>query len=168
MLHAENGAALERGDRSPWTVARPGIFLYGVSTGAAAAVEPVVAVRARVVDLRVARDGETVSYYGTYHAVGDRRIATLAIGYADGIPRALGNRGYAILRGRRTLIAGVVTMDMTMIDVTGVDVEVGDTATLIGADGELALSVTDVAEVIDMSPYELLTGLRGRLVRRYV
>lgn len=167
ILHAENGPAIEHSTRSPWTIARPGIFLYGVASGGTIDPEPVVHVRARVVDLRTIPDGETVGYYATYRAVGARRIATLAIGYADGIPRALGNRGCALIRGRRASIAGLVSMDMSMVDVTDIDCELGDTATLIGeGDGDL-LTVAAVAEAVDMSPYELLTGLRGRLPRRY-
>jgi len=167
ILHAENSAALARRNESDWACVRPGIFLYGVGSGGGALLEPepVVHVRARVIDLRRVRDGETVSYDATYRAVGDRRIATLGIGYADGYPRSLSNRGCAILGERRVRVAGVVTMDMTMVDVTGVPCALGDIATVIG--GDEALNVATVAQVAEMSPYELLTGLRGRLSRVY-
>jgi alanine racemase len=167
VLHTENGPAVEHGSRSPWTIVRPGIFLYGVGSSGKLEPEPVVHVRGRVVELRDLEDGDTVSYHASYRALGPRRIATLSIGYADGVPRALGNRGYALIRGRRVLIAGLVTMDMTMVDVTDVDCEPGDVATIIGRDQSELLTVGDVADVVDMSPYELLTGLRGRLARRY-
>ena len=167
VLHAENGPAIEHSTGSRWTIARPGIFLYGVASGGALDPEHVVRVQARVVDLRTIPHGETVGYYATYHAVGERRIATLSIGYADGVPRVLGNRGQVLIRGRRAPIAGLVTMDMTMVDVTDVAGELGDVATIIGRDGDDALTVADVAAVADLSPYELLTGLRGRLERRY-
>jgi len=169
LLHVENSAALARRGRSQWDLLRPGIFLYGVGsdTGADLAPTPVVSLRARVVDVRVVRDGETVSYGATYRAVGDRRIATLAVGYADGYTRSLGNRGVALVRGRRAPVAGLVTMDMTMIDVTDIGCEIGDVATLIGTDGGEQLDVETVARLADMSPYELLTGLRGRLARIY-
>ena len=170
LLHAENGAAVERHAPSRWDLIRPGIFLFGVGSGPGAQIapEPVVSVRARVVELRWIEDGETVSYDASYRAVGRRRIATLAIGYADGYPRALGNRGTALLHGRCASVAGVVTMDMTMLDVTDVPCQVGDVATLIGADGPRALDVETVARTAELSPYELLTGLRGRLSRAYV
>jgi alanine racemase len=170
MLHAENSGALEHGEFSPWSVARPGIFLYGVGSGNNARItpEPVVSLRARVVDIRVVADGESVSYDATYHAVGQRRIATLALGYADGYRRALSNRGTVLLRGQRAPIAGVVTMDMTMVDVTDVPCEIGDIGTLIGRDGDDAIDVVEVAATGDLSPYEVLTGLRSRLPRRYV
>jgi alanine racemase len=172
IVHAENSPAAAR--RGPgyawkWGVARPGIFLYGVGSGPGAEIvpDPVVALRARVVDLRWIEDGETVSYAATYRAVGRRRIATLAIGYADGYRRALSNVGSAIVRGRRAPIAGLVTMDMTMLDVTDITCEVGDVATLIGTDGDERLEVESVAAVGQLSPYELLTGLRARLPRRF-
>jgi len=170
VLHAENSPALERRAPSPWTVVRPGVFLYGVGSGPGAAVapEPVAHVRARVVELRTVRDGETVSYDATYRAVGERRIATVAAGYADGYRRALSNRGTALVRGRPAPVAGLVTMDMTMLDVTDIPCEVGDVATLLGRDGGGLLDVVTVARTADISPYELLTGLRLRLPRVYV
>ena len=169
ILHAENGVVLEWRAPSHWSVVRPGIFLYGVGQSERAEIhpEPVVHLRARVVDLRDLRDGDTVSYDATYRAVGDRRVATLAAGYADGYRRSLSNRGVALVRGRRVPVAGLVTMDMTMLDVTGVPCEVGDVATLIGRDGDEVLSVADVARIAEVSPYELLTGLRGRPDRLY-
>jgi alanine racemase len=170
VLHAENSPAIERRAPSPWTVVRPGVFLYGVGSGpgAALAPEPVVNVRARVVDLRTVPDGETVSYDGTWRAVGDRRIATVAAGYADGYRRSLGNRGTALVRGEPAPVAGLVTMDMTMLDVTGLACDVGDVATLVGRDGRRLLDVESVARAADVSPYELLTGLRLRMPRVYV
>jgi alanine racemase len=170
MLHAENSGALEHGDFSPWSVARPGIFLYGVGSGNAARIapEPVVSLRARVVDIRVVADGESVSYDASYRVVGERRIATLALGYADGYRRALSNRGTVLLRGKRAAIAGLVTMDMIMVDVTDVSCEIGDVATLIGRDGDEAIDVAEVAMAGEISPYEVLTSLRSRLPRRYI
>ena len=168
VLHVENSAAVVRRDRSAWDCVRPGIFLYGVGSGEGADLEPeaVVHVRARVIDLRRIRDGETVSYDATYRAMGDRQIATLGIGYADGYPRALSNRGGVMLGAQRVCVAGAVTMDMTMVDVTDASCALGETASLIG--GDPALGVAAVARTAEMSPYELLTGLRGRLSRIYL
>ena len=167
ILHTENGAAVERRGRSEWDLFRPGIFLYGVASAGLLVPDPVFAVRARLVDIRTVREGETVSYLGSYRAIGNRRIATLAIGYADGFRRALSNRGAALVRGREVPIAGMVTMDMTMVDVTDVPCEIGDVATLIGRDGDACIEAAAVAHLAELSPYELLTGLRGRLVRQY-
>jgi alanine racemase len=170
MLHAESGAAVEHRAPSQWNVIRPGIFLYGVSSGHHAALQPdlVLSMRARVIDIRRVPQGDTVSYDGTYRAASDRRIATMAVGYADGYPRALSNRGVVLVHGRRAPVVGLVTMDMTMIDVTDIRCELGDEATLMGIDGRDRLTVSDVAASANMSPYELLTGLNGRVPRRYI
>jgi alanine racemase len=169
VVHAENGAAVARRAPSPWDLVRPGVFLYGVGSGPGTHIEPepVVALHARVVALHDIGDGETVSYEASYRAVGARRIATVALGYADGYRRSLGNRGTALVGGRRVPVAGVVTMDMTMLDVTGVPCAIGDVATFIGGDGGATLTVEEVARTADLSPYEMLTGLRQRLPRVY-
>jgi alanine racemase len=168
VLHAENSPGIEHRAPSPWSIARPGVFLYGVGSGGAIEPEPVVHLRARVVDVRTVHAGETVSYGATWRAETDRVIATLACGYADGYRRHLGNRGTALLHGRRVPVVGVVTMDMTMVDVTSVSCAVGDVVTLVGRDGDALLTVSDVAAMGDLSPYELLTGLRLRVPRLYV
>jgi alanine racemase len=170
LVHTENGAAAARSDGSPWDVVRPGIFLYGVGGGAGARVlpEPVVAVRARIASMRWLEDGETVSYLATYRAVGRRRIATLPLGYADGYRRSLSNRATVLVHGRRAPVAGLVTMDMTMIDVTEIPCETDDVVTLLGRDGDDIIEVAELGEASGLSPYELLTGLRQRLPRRYV
>jgi alanine racemase len=174
LLHAESSAAIEHnGGPSQWDLVRPGVFLYGVGTTAGLDPEPVVAVRARIVELRQIRDGDTVSYGATWPSAGShpedwpRRIATLPLGYADGYRRALGNRGWALVHGRRVPVAGAVTMDMTMLDVTEVPCAVGDVVTLIGRDGDDLISVQDVARFGHLSPYELLTELHSRLPRLY-
>jgi len=169
-LHAENSPAIERGAVSAWDLARPGVFLYGVGGGDGATMspEPVVHLRARVIDLRTVSDGDTVSYGATWRARGKRRIATLGIGYADGYRRALSNRGTVLLNGQSASVAGIVTMDMTMLDVTDVRCEIGDVATLIGRDGHDLLTVDDVAATAQVLSYELLVGLKLRVPRVYV
>ena len=169
ILHAENSAAIERGGKSRWSFARPGVFLYGVNSIVESEIraESVISLRARIVEMRSLRDGETVSYDATWTARGRRRIATVPVGYADGYRRILSNKGMGILRGRRVPVAGNVTMDMTMFDVTEVPCEIGDVVTMIGADGDQSITVSDIAELGALSPYEVLTSLRSRLPRRY-
>ena len=170
LLHAENSAALARTTRSKWSLGRPGIFLYGVGSGPRALVqpEPVVSVRARIAELHTILEGESVSYDATHRASGTRRIATLPLGYADGYRRAFGNRTHVLVQGRCAPVVGVVTMDMTMVDVTDIPCEVGDVVTLLGRDGDLVRDVESVARDADLSPYEVLTGLKSRLPRRFV
>lgn len=170
LVHAENGPAVERRAPSKWSICRPGIFLYGVAgfDGGAIVPEPVVSVRARIVEVRTIADGETVSYDATWRANGTRRIATVPVGYADGYRRNLSNRGVALLAGQRVPVAGRVTMDMTMFDVTDTDAALGDVVTLLGRDGGDVITVGEMAAVADISAYEILTGLKLRLPRRYV
>ncbi|HEV7705824.1 MAG TPA: alanine racemase [Gemmatimonadaceae bacterium] len=169
LVHAENSAALARRDRSRWSLGRPGIFLYGVGAGAHAIArpEPVISVRARIVEMRTLLAGETVSYDATFVAKRESRIATLPIGYADGYRRSLGNSAYALIAGRRVPVVGVVTMDMTMLDVTGVEAGIGDVVTLVGGDGAELLDVATIADLAGASPYEILTGFHARLPRHY-
>ncbi len=168
VLHAENSAALARAAKSRWSVGRPGIFLYGGDVGVVdVRPEPVVSVRARIVELRTVAAGESVSYDATFRADHEMRIATLPLGYADGYRRALGNRAHGLIAGRRAPVVGVVTMDMTMLDVTDLPVEIGDVATLLGGDGATPIELAELAEWASASPYELLTGLHARLPRHY-
>jgi alanine racemase len=170
IVHAENGAAVERRAPSPWSLCRPGVILYGVANvdGGPLVPEPVAAVRARIVELRTVADGEPVSYGATWRARGERRIATVPVGYADGYRRSLSNRAEALLNGRRIPVAGRVTMDMTMFDVTDTEAALGDVVTLLGRDGGEVITVAELAQRSELSPYEILTGLRERLPRRYV
>jgi alanine racemase len=170
LLHAENSPAVERGGQSDWDLVRPGVFLYGVGSGAGATLwpEPVASLRARVVEIRMIDDGESVSYTCTWHASGQRRIATLGIGYADGYRRALSNRGVALIRGQRAPIVGIVTMDMVMLDVTGIDCEVGDVATLLGRDGHELITIEEMGRSAELLTYEILVGLKLRAPRVYV
>ena len=170
ILHADNSSAIEHRSPSPFSIARPGIFLYGVGSGHGATFEPepVVAMRGLIVEQRVVQAGESVGYDASWRAQRPGRVATVSLGYADGYRRGLGNRAHALLHGERVPVVGFVTMDMTMLDVTDKSCEVGDVVTFIGRDGAALLTVADVAAMGGLSPYEVLTGLRGRLPRAYV
>lgn len=171
FTHTDNSAAVLRRGRSARDAVRPGIFLYGGATVAGAPIEPdpVAHLRAPVVDLREIEPGDTVSYGATFKATRAMRVATLACGYADGYPRNVGQHGRpgasVILRGRRVPIVGKVTMDMIMLDVTGMDCAPGEIATLIGRDGDEVVTVAEVGESAGISPYEVLVGLNSRAQR---
>jgi alanine racemase len=167
LLHADNSAAVEHRSPSPFGLVRPGIFLYGAGSGGSIEPEPVVTLRGRVVEVRVVQEGDVVSYDASWRAPRSGRIATVSLGYADGLRRSLGNRGSALVKGARVPIVGVVTMDMTMLDITDQKCVVGDIVTFIGRDGSEQITITDAARAAGLSPYEFLTGLRGRLTRVY-
>jgi alanine racemase len=165
IVHVENSPAIERlGTRSEWTVVRPGVFLYGAGTHGAIEPEPVASLWARVVELRTVAAGESVSYDATYVAPAVRRVATVAAGYADGYRRSLSNVGCVRVGGVERPVVGIVTMDMTMVDVTDVPCEVGDAVELIGRG---SLTVGAVAARAGLSPYEILVGLALRAPRVY-
>lgn len=172
LRHACNSAAAMRWPEYGLDAVRPGIFLYGghpapdVVEAAEFRPQPVASVRARVVLVREVPPGSTVGYGAMHAARGWERWATVPLGYGDGWPRSLGITGSAIIRGRRVRIVGRISMDMTVVDVTGVpEVTAGDVATFIGADGEEEILVDEVAAQAGTISYEILTGLTARLPR---
>jgi alanine racemase len=167
MVHVLNSAGALRLPELANAAVRPGIFLYGGQAGRGLpAPEPVASVHARVIHLRHADPGTTLGYGATHRARGPERWATLSIGYGDGLPRGLGNRGQALIHGRRVGIIGRISMDMTVVDISGVSgVRVGDFATLLGTEGEESITVDDVAELAGTISYEILTGFTPRLPR---
>ncbi len=171
LVHAANSAAALRWPaRYGADAVRPGIFLYGGDPAPEVeglpAARPVVSVRARVVRVQEVPEGWTVGYGATYAAEGVERWATLAVGYGDGLPRALGNGGEVLVRGRRAPMIGRMSMDLTVVDVSGVpEAEAGDVATIVGRDGSEEILLEHVAARADTIGYEILTRLGGRLPR---
>lgn len=177
LLHAANSAAVLRHPEAHADLVRPGLFLFGGEAvpadrdpgeaGAPPRPEPVVRVRARVLDVRDLPAGATVSYGATFRTSRPSRMATLGIGYADGLPHALSNRGEALVEGRRVPFVGAVCMDMTVVDVTEVDgrVRPGTTATLLGREGHAEIGLAELARQCGRIAYEVLTSFSGRLSR---
>ncbi|HEX6644405.1 MAG TPA: alanine racemase [Gemmatimonadales bacterium] len=163
LLHAANSAAALAGREFAADLVRPGIFLYGGRAGAGLpAPAPVATLKSRVVSVRRLRSGETVSYGGTWRAPGPVTVATVAIGYADGLPRAFAPRGVMHGGGRNLPVRGRVTMDMTVVE-SGEAVQPGDEVTVFGE----ALPIDAQAERAGTIAYELLTSLGRRVDRRY-
>jgi alanine racemase len=168
LVHAANSAAALRGRSYAADLVRPGIFLYGGRAGdAAPSPRPVAALRARVLAIRSVGPGESVSYGATWRAPRRTTIATLGIGYADGLPR-VAERGdepkrCAELRGRLVPLVGRITMDMSMVAVDDGEVAVGDVATVFGG----KISLDEQAGAAGTISYELLTALGSRVARRY-
>jgi alanine racemase len=161
LIHASNSGSALRDRAYSSDLVRPGIFLYGGEAGGA--VPQVVArVRARVIALRTVQPGDTVSYGATWAASAPTRIATVSLGYADGVPRSLGNRGQFEIRGRLAPLVGRVAMDMVMVAVDET-VAQGDVATFFGG----LVSLDAQAQLAGTVSYELLTSIGPRVVRRY-
>ena len=157
----------------PCDYARAGIALYGVlsangDTKTSLALRPVLSLRARVAEVRWIEPGETVSYGRTFEALMPTKIATITIGYADGLPRQMsGNGGYGLLHGKRAPILGRICMDLTVLDATEIDVAPGDIVTLIGSDGGETIRCEDVAERAGTITNDILCRLAPRVVRVY-
>jgi alanine racemase len=166
-IHALNSAGAFAAPGLASDAIRPGIFLYGGAVGARhPAPSPVVSLHARVCHVREAAAGTSLGYGATYAAAGRERWATLSIGYGDGLPRSLGNRGEALVGGRRVPIIGRISMDLTVVDITDVSgVRMGDVATLLGAEGQEEITMDEVAELAGTISYEILTGFTERLPR---
>jgi alanine racemase len=172
LVHVANSAGLLCGPLlaalPEANAVRPGLMLYGVRPAPhlPGDLSPVMTLRCRVATLRTARAGSAVGYAARYRAERDTRIATLPLGYADGVPIAASNRGEVVIRGRRLPIVGRVSMDAIGVDVGRLPVEVGDEAVLFGASGSGALPVEEAALAADTIPYELLVRVGERVPRR--
>jgi alanine racemase len=165
LTHAGNSAGIWW-LREQLDLVRPGVFLYGGQAGSGApAPQPVVAVRARVVSTRRLRAGESVSYGATWRAERATGIATLGIGYADGMPRSAQGRAQVLLHGRRCPVVGRVTMDMLMVEAE--HAAPGDVGTLVGSDGNAAITLDEFAGWAGTNSYDILTGLGSRLPREF-
>lgn len=172
-VHAANSAAAIGFPDSRFDLVRIGIALYGIppapGVGEDLGLVPALSLRSRVAHVKRLPAGERVSYGLRYELPTDAGIATVPIGYADGVPRNLAATGAEVLvRGRRCRIAGTVTMDQLMVDVGDLPVEVGDVVTLIGADGPESVTAAEWAERLGTIGYEIVCGIGPRVPREYV
>lgn len=166
-IGASAGIFLDRRHRGD--LVRAGIGLYGGNpfSDRECPVEPVVTLRARIVQIRDVASVGTVGYGATHAVRPPCRLAVCAVGYADGYPRAVGNRCHASFKGVRVPVVGRVSMDLTCVDVSAVPADAirpGDYIDLIGG----AVTLDEVASAADTIGYEILTRLGSRLERRYI
>ncbi|MGH9450244.1 MAG: alanine racemase [Terriglobia bacterium] len=178
-VHISNSAALAARADVTENLVRVGALLYGfclplafppgVKKPLLPAFEPALTFKSRVVFLKDHLAGTPLGYGGSFFTRRPSRIATLPVGYADGLNRALSNRGEVIVRGRLARIAGNISMDLTLIDVTDIPgVSVGDEVTLIGASGGCSITAEGVARQLGTIPYEVLCSVGKRVPRIYV
>ncbi len=171
LVHLANSAGAIAHPRARRDAVRCGIAIYGIDPAPAlagrVALRPALSLHSRVRALRAIEAGEAVSYGGRWRAADATRLATIPIGYADGVPRRLGLAGGEVLiRGRRCPIRGVVTMDQAMVEV-GEDVALDDEVVLIGAQGDEHVDAWEWATALDTIAYEIVTGIGPRVPRRY-
>ena len=164
MRHACNSAGALNHPDFGLDAVRCGIAIYGCEWPG---MRPAMALRAAITHLKTVEKGATVGYGSLWRATERARVATVAIGYADGVHRARANRGDVLVRGRRAPLIGMVSMDAITLDVSDIpEVRVGDAATLIGRDGDHVLSAEEVATWSGTISYEILTSIGPRVERR--
>lgn len=162
MRHILNSAGIERFPEEQMEMVRLGISLYGVSASGLKGLQNVCTLKTTILQIKHIPEGETVGYGRKGKIEKDSTIATIRIGYADGLSRRFGNGvGSVIVNGHRVPIIGNICMDLTMIDITGIDAKEGDTVIIFGEDQP----VTEIAEKTDTIPYEVLTSISSRVKR---
>jgi alanine racemase len=180
LIHMANTSALIS-RRETWNnMVRPGISLYGyylsfqragreVSGGTLRLpVQPVLTWKTRILSMRNFEAGQALGYGGTFATKAPAHVAVLPVGYADGYNRQLSNRGRVIVRDHYAPIIGSISMDLTLVDVTGIPgIAVGDEVILLGAGDGLSIDALEHARLANSSPYEILCNISKRVPRRY-
>jgi alanine racemase len=173
LKHAANSAGALRVPGAGLDTIRAGIALAGAyATGwvpRVGALRSAVALKGRVVRFHTPAIGSSIGYGRTYKVYRPMRVALIACGYADGLPRACSNRGRVLIRGQRAPLVGTVSMDMAMADVSHLpDVEAGDEVVILGRQGDDEISLDEFAESAGIIPHELLVRLGSRAPRIYL
>jgi alanine racemase len=165
LRHASNSAGAHKYPAFALDAVRAGIALYGCEWPG---TKPALALRSVVTHLKTVGVGDTVGYGATWRAVARTPVATVAIGYADGVSRARSNRGHVLIRGHRAPLIGLVSMDAITVDVSNVPgVQVGDVVTVIGEDKGDHITAEEVAEWSNTISWEVLTSAGPRVEKRY-
>lgn len=162
MRHILNSAGIERFSEYQFDMVRLGIGIYGISALPGKKLAPVASLKCKILQIKKLGPGETVGYGRWGQAKEGTVIATIPVGYADGIDRHLGrgNASFSV-NGHRAPTIGNICMDMCMIDVTGIPAAPGDTVTIFGEDP----SVSELADILGTIPYEILVSVPRRIHR---
>lgn len=172
LHHCSNSAGImELPEATNMELVRAGITLYGLLPSQEVEKEklslrPVMSLKSRISYIKELPAGREISYGGTYVTQGTEHIATIPVGYADGYARGLSNKGYVLIHGRRAPIRGRICMDQFMVDVTEIpDASVGDTVTLLGAEGNERITLEELGELSGRFNYEFACGITKRVPR---
>ncbi|HET8564772.1 MAG TPA: alanine racemase [Candidatus Binatia bacterium] len=172
LVHMAKSAAVVTVPASHFTMVRPGLALYGLYPSVDATKEitlkPVLSWKTVVLQLKRVPKSSSLGYGRTFVTRRESLIATLPVGYADGYPRILSNRGVVLVRGGRAPVVGRVSMDLTMVDVTDIaGVEQGDEVVLLGRQRDAVISADEMAAWSNTISYEVLTSIGARVPRIY-
>ncbi|OEG00251.1 alanine racemase [Vulcanibacillus modesticaldus] len=173
FIHVSNSAAIIDLPELSQSMVRLGISLYGLLPSnevsiSTSELKPAMSVKTEVVYVKKLKSGQTVSYGATFKAERETIVATIPIGYADGLLRGLSNAGYVLIHGQKAPIIGMICMDQTMVDVTDIpDVRIGDEVVIIGAQGDQYILANHQAEMLNTINYEIVTIIGKRIPRVY-
>lgn len=174
IRHCANSAAIIDLPQTHLDMVRAGISMYGyypsdLVNKSRVQLKPGFSLKAQVAHVKTVPSGTSISYGCTFTTTQASQIATIPLGYADGFPRALANRGEMLIHGHKAPVVGRVCMDQCMVDVTGIEgVQSGDEAVIIGAQGDQVLTVEDFAKQLDTINYEVICMIRQRVPRIYI
>ncbi len=174
LYHCANSGAIMQHNEFSFDMMRPGIILYGLYPSdevdrSVIDLHPVMELRTRVAFVKTIKKGDCVSYGCTFTAKRDMKVATIPVGYADGYPRLLSNKGRVIVNGSYAPIVGRICMDQFMIDVTNVEnVNVGDEVVLMGKSDGLSISADEIANYAGTINYEIVCGISKRVPREVI
>ena len=174
LHHCSNSAGIIRVPEANLSIVRAGITIYGIYPSSEVEREivklaPVMELKSHVTYVKDVPAGAAISYGGTYVADKKRRVATIPVGYADGYPRQLSNKGWVLIHGKKAPILGRVCMDQFMVDVTEIgEVKKGDEVTLLGRDGEEFISIEEIGDLCGRFSYEFACDISPRVPRVYI
>lgn len=174
LHHCSNSAGIIRVPEANLSIVRAGITIYGIYPSSEVErdivkLTPVMELKSHVTYVKDVPEGAAISYGGTYVADKKRRVATIPVGYADGYPRQLSNKGWVLIHGKKAPILGRVCMDQFMVDVTEIgDVKKGDEVTLLGRDGDEFISIEEIGELCGRFSYEFACDISPRVPRVYI
>lgn len=173
LIHCANTAAMIAFDDIDYNMARAGLGIYGLvpdlipEAYKVPLLFPAMSLKGRITNIHNADKNSGVSYCHTFITDKKTKIATIPIGYADGVPRKLSNKIFGILNGKKVPQIGNITMDQMMFDISGINANEGDIITLLGKDGNEEISINEWAKLLGTINYELLCRLKVRLSRVY-
>jgi alanine racemase len=176
LVHLSSTVPLAYRRKEAWgNLVRPGHAIYGyvspakgASTPCQLSVQPALSWKATVLEVKDLPPGAAVGYGAIHNTSRPTRIAILGVGYADGYPHRLSNKGRVLLHGQSVPVLGAVSMDVTTVDATGLEVQPGDAATLLGVAGNESIDAQQIAKLAGTISYSVLCGISSRVVRLYV
>ena len=174
LHHCSNSAGIIRVPEANLSIVRAGITIYGIYPSSEVErdivkLAPVMELKSHITYVKDVPAGAAISYGGTYVADKKKRVATIPVGYADGYPRQLSNKGWVLIHGKKAPILGRVCMDQFMADVTEIDnVKKGDEVTLLGRDGDEFISIEEMGDLCGRFSYEFACDISPRVPRVYI